>query len=152
MKKLYLSGFLMLLTFQFSHAQCKEKTSRSTKQKIYYQDVLLSGTHEFITLSKTGEEKIFTYNNKLIELIFHVQTFTEIKFTSTKGNFTLFTTASNRNFWNSSFTLSSPVTPDEIEKMKGAVKIEIMLPEETKIYSIGSQKNNLLNKALQCII
>jgi len=142
----------MLLTFQSSHAQCKERTSRATKQKTYYQDVLLSGAHEFITLSKTGEEKIFTYNNKLIEMIFHVQTFTEIRFTSTKGNFTLFTTASNRNFWNSSFTLSSPVTPDEIEKMKGAVKIEIILPEETKIYSLGNQKNNLLIKALQCII
>ncbi|KAA6436971.1 hypothetical protein FEM33_19810 [Dyadobacter flavalbus] len=152
MKILHLSGFLLLFAFHTAHAQCQEKISRATKQKIYFQDVILSGTHEFVTLSKTGEEKIFTYNNKLIELIFHVQTFTEIKFTSTKGNFTLFTTASNRNFWNSSFTLSSPVTPEEMEKMKGTVKIEIILPEETKIYSISSQKNKLLNKALQCII
>jgi len=152
MKILYFASFLLLSAFQFADAQCKEKISRSNNQKIYYQDLTLSGAHEFITLSKTGEEKIFTYNNELIEIIFHVQMFTEIKFTSTKGNFSLFTTASNRTFWNQSFILSAPVTPEEIEKMKGTVKIEIILPEETKIYQIGSQKNQLLNKALQCII
>lgn len=152
MKILYLSGFLLVSVFQIAQAQCKEKISRSNKQKIYYQDVTLDGTKEFLTVSKTGEEKIFTYNNELIEIIFHVQMFTEIKFTSTKGNFSLFTTASNRTFWNQSFVLSAPVTPEEIEKMKGTVKIEILLPEETKIYQIGSQKNKLLNKALQCII
>lgn len=152
MKILHLSGFLLLFAFHTVHAQCKEKISKSTKQKIYYQDVILSGAHEFVTLSKTGEEKIFTYNNELIEIIFHVQMFTEIRFTSTKGNFSLFTTASNRTFWNRKFTLSSPVTPEEIEKMKGTVKIEIILPEETKVHSLGSQKNKLLNKALNCII
>ena len=134
------------------NAQCLEKVSRSTNKKEYYQIVQLVGKKEFLSLSRIGEEKIFTYHNEKVDLIFHVQMFTEIRFTTKKETFSLFTTTSDRNFWNKSFMLSSPVTPQELEKMKGTLKIEIILPEERKIYTFGTKSNQILNKALACVL
>jgi hypothetical protein len=135
-----------------SQAQCLEKVSRATNKTEYYQIVSLVGKKEFLSVSRTGEEKIFTYHNEDIALIFHVQMFTEIRFTTKNGVFSLYTTTSDRNYWNKSFMLSSPVTPQEIEKMKGTTKIEIILPEERKIYTFGNKANTMLNKALACVL
>ncbi len=132
-------------------AQCKEKKSESTQQKIRYQTIPLNGTHEYLTLSSIGEEKLFSYHNELIDLVFHVQMFTEIKFTSSKGNFSLFTTTSDRTRWNRCFTLTAPLTSKELEKMKGASKIQVILPEEKKEFTLSTKKNEQLNKALGCL-
>ncbi|MCE7068425.1 hypothetical protein [Dyadobacter sp. CY326] len=153
MKSIALLGVGLFFACQLvSQAQCLEKVSRSTNKKEYYQIVQLVGKKEFLSLSRTGEEKIFTYHNENVELIFHVQMFTEIRFTTKKSVFSLFTTMSDRNFWNRSFMLSSPVTPQELENMKETVKIEVILPEERKIYTFGNKANVLLNKALACVL
>lgn len=153
MKKACVFGIIGLLFACYADvfSQCKEKNSKSNNQKITYQDVPLSGIEEFLTLSKTGEEQIFSYQNDLIELVYHVQMFTEIKFTSDKGNFSLFTATSDRTFWDQHFILSAPVTSKELEKMKGTTKIEIILPEDHKIYSFNAQKSQMLNKAIECV-
>jgi hypothetical protein len=153
MKRIYLFGTigLMLTSYADVFSQCKEKNSKSNDQKITYQDVPLAGVGEFVTLSKTGEEQIFSYQNDLIELVYHVQMFTEIKFTSAKGNFSLFTATSDRTFWDQHFILSAPITSKELEKMKGTTKIEIILPEDHKTYSINPQKQQLLNRAIECV-
>ncbi len=153
MKRTCLFGAIGLLLALHADvfSQCKEKNSKSNNQKISYQDVPLSGAEEFLTLSKTGEEQIFSYQNDLIELVYHVQMFTEIKFTSTKGNFSLFTATSDRTFWDQHFILSAPVTSRELEKMRGTTKIEIILPEDHKVYSFNAQKSQMLNKAIECV-
>jgi hypothetical protein len=153
MKRTCLFGAIGLLLAMHADvfSQCKEKNSKSNNQKISYQDVPLSGVEEFLTLSKTGEEQIFSYQNDLIELVYHVQMFTEIKFTSAKGNFSLFTATSDRTFWDQHFILSAPVTSRELEKMKGTSKIEIILPEDHKVYSFNTQKSQMLNKAIECV-
>lgn len=154
MKPIALFGVIVMLFAGrlVSQGQCLEKVSRATNKKEYYQIVRLVGKKEFLSVSRTGEEKIFTYHNEDIDLIFHVQMFTEIRFTTKKGVFSLFTTTSDRNFWNKSFLLSSPVTPEELEKMKETTKIEVILPEERKIYTFGDKANALLNKALACVL
>ncbi|MCF0040761.1 hypothetical protein [Dyadobacter fanqingshengii] len=154
MKAIALLGVIGLVSAcqMVSHAQCLEKVSRSTNKKEYYQIVQLVGKKEFLSLSRIGEEKIFTYHNEAVDLIFHVQMFTEIRFTTKDETFSLFTTTSDRNFWNKSFMLSSPVTPQELNKMKGTVKIEIILPEERKIYTFSPKSNVILNKALACVL
>lgn len=153
MKRTCLFGTIGLLFACYGDvlSQCKEKNSKSNNQTITYQNIPLSGTNEFLTLSKTGEEQIFSYQNDLIELVYHVQMFTEIKFTSAKGNFSLFTATSDRTFWDQHFILSAPITSRELEKMKGTTKIEIILPEDHKIYSLNAQKSQMLNKAIGCV-
>ncbi|MCF2494488.1 MULTISPECIES: hypothetical protein [Dyadobacter] len=154
MKVIALLGVIGLVFASQSvcYAQCLTKVSRSTNKTEYYQVVQLVDKKEYLSLSRTGEEKIFTYHNEEVELIFHVQMFTEIRFTTKSGTFSLFTTTSDRNFWNKSFMLSSPVTPQELEKMKGTSKIEIILPEERKIYTFSPKSNQILNKALACVL
>ncbi|MCF0062787.1 hypothetical protein MUK70_08580 [Dyadobacter chenwenxiniae] len=154
MKSIALLGVIGLVSACLSlcNAQCLEKVSRSTNKKEYYQIVQLVGKKEFLSFLRVGEEKIFTYHNEKVDLIFHVQMFTEIRFTTKEGTFSLFTTTSDRNFWNMSFMLSSPVTPEELNKMKSTTKIEIILPEERKIYTFGAKSNQILNKALACVL
>lgn len=94
---------------------------------------------------------MFSYHNEDIDLVFHVQMFTEIRFFSSKGDFSLFTTTSDRTRWNRCFTLSAPLTSRELEKMKGIFKIEIILPEDHKVFSFDTNKINMLEKAVACL-
>ncbi|MEO6285315.1 MAG: hypothetical protein ABIN80_11080 [Dyadobacter sp.] len=142
---------LSLTCHQTSFGQCKEKRSESTQQKIRYQTIPLNGKHEYLVLSNSGEEKLFTYHNEKIDLVYHVQMFTEIKFTSSKGNFSLYTTNSDRAPWRTCFTLSSPLIPQEIEKMKGVSKIQIILPEEKKVFSLNTKQTEMLQQAVACL-
>jgi hypothetical protein len=153
MKVTFLLGiFILLLSCQdICFAQCKEKRSESTQQKVRYQTIQLNGKHEYLTLSSIGDEKLFSYSNELIDLVFHVQMFTEIKITSSKGDFSLFMTTSDRTRWNRCFTLTAPLTPKELEKMRGASKIQVILPEEKKVFTLSTEKNEQLNKALGCL-
>jgi hypothetical protein len=132
-------------------AQCKEKLSESTKQTVHYHDVLLSGKEEYLTLSSTGEEKIFSYHNEKIDLVYHVQMFTEVRFTSAEGHFSLYTTTSDRTRWQRCFTLSAPLTARELNKMKNAYKVEIILPEDHKTFSLNPKQGKQLNEALACL-
>jgi hypothetical protein len=140
-----------MICHQTSFGDCKEKRSESTRQMIRYQTIPLSGKHEYLTLSSSGDEKLFTYHNEKIDLVYHVQMFTEIKFTSAKGNFSLYTTTSDRTRWNTCFTLSSPLSAKELEKMKGVSQIQIILPEEKKVFSLNAKKAELLYDALACL-
>lgn len=142
---------LLLTCQQTSFGQCKEKRSESTQQKIRYQTIPLGGKHEYLMLSSSGDEKLFSYHNEKIDLVYHVQMFTEIRFTSSRGNFSLYTTTSDRTRWNTCFTLSAPLTPKELEKMKGASQIEIILPEEKKVFSLTTKKIEMLHEALTCL-
>jgi hypothetical protein len=141
-----------ILVFQCaSFAQCKEKQSESSNQTIHYQTIPLNGESEYLTLSSQGEEKLFSYSNEKIDLVFHVQMFTEVKITTTKGNFSLFATTSNRTRWKRCFILLAPLTAREIEQMKGVTKIEIMLPEDRKVFSLNTKKTDKFDQALACL-
>ncbi|MCE6987923.1 hypothetical protein [Dyadobacter sp. CY323] len=159
MKKLSKTGavWIFCLTCLFpsfhnvSLAQCQEKLSESTKQKVHYHDIILSGKEEYLTFSGSGGEKIFSYHNEKIDLVYHVQMFTEVRFSSAKGQFSLYTTTSDRTRWQRCFTLSAPLTARELEKMKDAYKIEIILPEDHKVFSLDTRKGKELNDALACL-
>lgn len=149
-----LGSVYLLFTGQPSlFAQCKEKISPSNRQKVHYHTVQLAGTKEYLTFSKTGQERIFSYNNDEFSQVYHVLTFTEIRFSSPGGHFSLFTTinSSDRSNWQREFVLSSPLEMKDLEKMKGTVKIEVMLPDERRVFTIDAKKNVLLNKALACM-
>ena len=118
---------------------------------MHYHDILLDENHEYLTFSRTGEESIFSYHNEEIDLVYHVQMFTEIKFTSPKGNFSLYLTTTDRTRWQKCFTLSSPLTDKELSKIEAATKIEIILPEEKKIFTFDSAKNKEISRALACL-
>ncbi|QRR00911.1 hypothetical protein [Dyadobacter sandarakinus] len=148
---LTLAMSLLLAGTDRCSAQCMEKISKSNNRKMRYQTIPLIGNEEYLSLSRTGEEKIFTYHNEIVELIFHVPMFTEVRFKSPGGNFSLYTTTSDRTFFNRSFTLSCPVTTTELAKMKGATEIEIFFPEEKKVYQLNARSRNLLEKALACV-
>lgn len=155
MKFTFLLGVLGLLTADKtrSFGQCKETISPSNHKKVHYHIVPLSGRKEYLTLTKTGEERILNYHNDEFGQVYHVHMFTEIKISSAKGNFSLYTTISStdRSNWQSEFILSTPIEPKELEKMKGTMQIEVILPDEKRTYKVDSKKNHLLNKAIACM-
>ncbi|WP_353720329.1 hypothetical protein [Dyadobacter sp. 676] len=120
---------------------------------MHYHSVRLSGPKEYLTLLKTGEERIFSYHNDEFNQVYHVLMFTEIRFSSVKGNFSLYATISStdRSNWQREFVISSPVEPKDLEKMKGTVQIEVFLPDDKRIFRIDSRKNQLLQKAIACM-
>ncbi|TLV04059.1 hypothetical protein FEN17_04175 [Dyadobacter luticola] len=132
-------------------AQCKEKISESNNETIHYQNIPLGGKNEYLTLSSQGDEKMFSYSNENIDLVFHVPMFTEVKFTTKKGKFSLYATTSNRTRWKTCFTLSAPLSPREIEKMRDVTKVEILLPEDHKVFSLDQQKSVKFGQALACL-
>jgi hypothetical protein len=151
----FLLGVISLLMAGHNRcfAQCKETVSPSNHKKVHYHIVPLSGPKEYLTLVKTGEERILNYHNDEFGQVYHVQMFTEIRFASVKGNFSLYTTISStdRSNWQSEFVLSTPIEPKELEKMKGTGQIEILLPDDKRIFKIDPQKNALLHKAIACM-
>lgn len=153
MKFTFLLGVagLLIVAQNNCFSQCLEKISPANHQKVHYHKIPLSGKKEYLILSRTGEERILSYHNEQISLVYHVLMFTEIKFSSSKGNFSLYSTTSDRSNWQPVFILSSPLTPSDLAKMKGTVKIEILLPEDTKVFTFDTQKNELLNKAIACM-
>lgn len=155
MKLTFLLGMvgLVMLGKTDCAAQCKETISPANHKKIHYHIVPLSGSKEYLTLSRTGEERILSYHNDEFEQVYHVQMFTEIKFSSVKGNFSIFSTinSTDRSNWERNFVLSSPIEPKELEKMKGTVQIVIYLPDDTRVFKIDTQKNQLLGKAIGCM-
>ena len=144
---------LLMADVSKSFAQCKETTSPSNHKIVHYHIVQLSGPKEYLTLAKTGEERILNYHNDEFGQVYHVQMFTEIKFSSVKGNFSLYTTISStdRSNWQSEFVLSTPIEPKELEKMKGTVQIEILLPDDKRTFKVDAKKNQLLLKAIACM-
>jgi hypothetical protein len=146
-------GGLLMIGTNNGFGQCKETISPSNHKKVHYHMVPLSGPKEYLTFSKTGEERIFSYHNDEFGQVYHVQMFTEIRFLSSTGNFSLYSTISStdRSNWQREFVLSSPLEPNVLEKMKGTVKIELLLPEEKRVFSIDSKKNQLLHKAIACM-
>ncbi|WP_090157458.1 hypothetical protein [Dyadobacter soli] len=155
MKSTFLLGVFGLLVADRNacFAQCKETVSPSNNKKVHYHIVPLSGAKEYLTLTKTGEERVLNYHNDEFGQVYHVQMFTEIKFSSVKGNFSLYTTISStdRSNWQSEFVLSTPVEPKELEKMKGTAQIEILLPDDKRVFKIDPKKNQLLHKAIACM-
>lgn len=155
MKFAFLLGIVGFLTTSKnqSFAQCMETISPSNNKKVHYHIVPLSGRKEYFTLVRTGEERILNYHNEEFGQVYHVQMFTEIRFSSMKGNFSLFTTISStdRSNWQSEFVLSTPIEPKELEKMKGTGQIEILLPDDKRTFKIDSKKNQLLHKAIACM-
>ncbi|KAA0994236.1 hypothetical protein FXO21_27095 [Dyadobacter sp. UC 10] len=142
---------MILLASNKTSGQCKEKISESNDQKVHYHQIPLKGDREYLTLSRTGEERLFSYHNEDLDLVFHARMFTEIRFISTAGNFSLFTTSSDRSRWFTSFTLTSPLTLKEMQKMGGTQRIEIILPEEKRIFLVSASSNNLIRKGLLCL-
>lgn len=155
MKFTFLLGVVGLLMADEnkSFAQCKETVSPSNHKKVHYHIVQLSGPKEYLTLARTGEERILNYHNDEFGQVYHVQMFTEIKFSSVKGNFSLYTTinSTDRSNWQSEFVLSTPIEPKELEKMKGTVQIEILLPDDKRTFKVDAKKNQLLHKAIACM-
>ncbi|MCE7060179.1 hypothetical protein [Dyadobacter sp. CY343] len=147
----FFTAFLLIFVCFSASGQCKEKISESNDQKVHYHEIPLKGKSEYLTLSRTGEERLFSYHNTDLDLVFHARMFTEIRFISNTGNFSLFTTSSDRSRWFTAFTLTSPLTPKEILKMRGTEKIEIILPEEKRIFIVSASSNNLIRKALGCL-
>jgi hypothetical protein len=143
-------GFFAVIQ-SVAFAQCKEKQHEITNKPVHYQDIPLKGTKVYVTLSGSGEERLFSYHNEEIDLIFHAQNFTEVRFTSKKGRFSIFTTSLNRTRWNPCFVLAAPLTERDIEKLRGTEKIEILLPEDHRIYELGDLKSDLFTKALSCL-
>jgi hypothetical protein len=142
---------LLIVAQNDCFSQCKEKISPANHQTVHYHTIPLSGKKEYLTLSRTGEERVLSYHNEQISLVYHVLMFTEMKFSSSKGNFSLYSTTSDRSNWQPVFILSSPLTPKDLEKMKGTLKIEILLPEDTKVFTFTPAKNELLNEAIACM-
>nr|WP_295922435.1 hypothetical protein [uncultured Dyadobacter sp.] len=131
--------------------QCLEKISPSTNQKVHYHKVPLVGKKEYLTFSKTGDELIFSYHNDEFPLVYHVLMFTEIRFFSNNGTFSLYTTTADRSNWQKAFVLSSPLTQKDLEKMKDIVKIQVLLTDETRVFSLDKKKNEVLVKAIACM-
>ncbi|MCF0069275.1 hypothetical protein LZD49_02250 [Dyadobacter sp. CY261] len=132
-------------------AQCKETISPSNHKKVHYHKIQLADKKEYLTLSRTGEEMVLSYHNERIGLVFYSEMFTEIRFWTPQGKFSLYSTANDRSNWQRIFILASPVTRKELDKMKTTTKIEVLLTEDTKVFSVDAQKNALLNKAIACM-
>lgn len=132
-------------------AQCKEMISPSNHKKVHYHTIQLADKKEYLTLSRTGDERILSYHNERIGLVYYTQMFIEIRFWTPQGRFSLYSAANDRSNWQPIFVLAAPVTPKELEKMKTVTKIEVMLPEDTKVFNVDAQKNALVNKAIACM-
>jgi hypothetical protein len=143
--------FILLFWTVPASGQCKEKISESNYQKVHYHQIKLSDKGEYLTLSRTGNERLFAYNNEVWDLTYHVRMFTEIKFISGSGNFSLYTAKSERTPWQTCMTLSTPLTKKEIQLMKGTSRIEVILPEEKRVFVFNESGNKLLLKALACL-
>ena len=132
-------------------AQCKETVSPSNHKKVHYHTIQLADKKEYLTLTRTGDERILSYHNERIGLVYYTQMFIEIRFSTPQGKFSLFSAANERSNWQPIFVLASPITPKELEKMKAATKIEVLLPEDKKVFNLDDQKNAVLNKAIACM-
>lgn len=132
-------------------AQCQETISPANHKKVHYHTIQLADKKEYLTLTRTGDERILSYHNERIGLVYYTQMFIEIRFWTPQGAFSLYTAANDRSNWQPIFVLASPVTPKELEKMKTATKIEVLLPEDTKVFNLDTRKNVLLNKAIACM-
>jgi hypothetical protein len=150
--KSWLAGsFCLVLNSQFAQAQCKITINKATGEKVHYHRIPLGGTHEYLILSRTGDERIFSYNNTKIELVFPVHMFTEIRFITPKDKFSIFTTSSYRSRWQTLFTLSTPLTKKEVDKMDDANQIQLVLPEEVKKFSLTGKRKQLMDEAMKCL-
>lgn len=132
-------------------AQCKEMISPSNHKKVHYHKIPLADKMEYLTLSRTGDEIILSYHNERIGLVFYSQMFTEIRFWTPQGKFSLYSTANDRSNWQPIFILASPVTNKELAKMKTTTKIEVLLTEDTKVFNVDARKNAMLNQAIACM-
>jgi len=153
MKFTFLLGVAGLLTIEKNNcfAQCKETISPSNHKKVHYHTIQLADKKEYLTLTRTGEERILSYHNERIGLVYYTQMFIEIRFWTPQGRFSLYSAANDRSNWQPIFVLASPITPRELEKMKTATKIEVLLPEDKKVFNLDVGKNALLNKAIACM-
>ncbi|WP_019943786.1 hypothetical protein [Dyadobacter beijingensis] len=153
MKFTFLLGVMGLLAVSENTcmAQCKETVSPSNHKKVHYHKIQLADKMEYLTLSRTGDEIVLSYHNERIGLVFYSQMFTEIRFWTPQGQFSLYSTANDRSNWQPIFILASPVTRKELEKMKATTKIEVLLTEDTKVFNVDAQKNVMLNKAIACM-
>lgn len=153
MKFTFLLGVVGLLTAENYKclAQCKETISPSNHKKVHYHTIQLADKKEYLTLTRTGEERILSYHNERIGLVYYTQMFIEIRFWTPQGQFSLYSSANDRSNWQPIFVLAAPITPKELERMKAATKIEVLLPEDTKVFKLDNQKNALLNKAIACM-
>lgn len=153
MKFTFLLGMVGLLVAGRNHcfAQCRETISPSNHKKVHYHTIQLADKKEYLTLTRTGEERILSYHNEKIGLVYYTQMFIEIRFWAPPGHFSLYAAANDRSNWHPIFVLASPITPKELERMKSATKIEILLPEDKKVFNLDAPKNALLNKAIACM-
>lgn len=153
MKFTFLLGVVgLLVTGRNScFAQCKETINPSNHKKVHYHTIQLAGKKEYLTLTRTGDERILSYHNERIGLVYYTQMFIEIRFWTPQGKFSLYSAANDRSNWHPIFTLASPITPKELEKMKTATKMEVLLPEDTKVFNLDARKNAVLNKAIACM-
>lgn len=150
-KVFFLLGMAAVSGLAETLGQCLEKISPSTHEKVHYHKVPLVGKKEYLTFSKTGDERIFSYHNDEFPLVYHVLMFTEIRFFSNRGAFSLYTTTADRSNWQRDFVLSSPLTPKDLEKMKDIIKIQVLLTDETRVFKLDKKKNEVLNKAIACM-
>lgn len=153
MKFTFLLAVVGLLTGQKSNcfAQCQETISPSNNKKVHYHTIQLADKKEYLTLTRTGDERILSYHNERIGLVYYTQMFIEVRFWTPQGKLSLYSAANDRSNWQPIFVLAAPVTPKELEKMKTATKIEVLLPEDTKVFNLDIRKNELLNKAIACM-
>jgi hypothetical protein len=152
MKFTFLLGVAgLLVTNRNCFAQCKETISPSNHKKVHYHTIQLADEKEYLTLTRTGEERILSYHNERIGLVYYTQMFIEIRFSTPRERFSLYSSANDRSNWQPIFVLASPITPKELEKMKASTKIEVLLPEDTKVFTLDARKNALLNKAIACM-
>ena len=153
MKFTFLLGVvgLLMADMNICFAQCKETISPSNNKKVHYHKIQLADKKEYLTLTRTGEERILSYHNERIGLVYYTQMFIEVRFSTPQGKFSLYTAANDRSNWHPIFVLASPITPKELERMKAATKIEVLLPEDTKVFNLDAPKNALLNKAIACM-
>ena len=131
--------------------QCREKISEANRKIVHYHDIKLSNKGEYITLTRCGKERLFSYNNESLDMVYHVGMFTEVRVFSSGGNFSLYTAKSERAPWQPIMTLYTPITEKELQKMNGTARIEVLLPEEKRVFVFSEASNKLLQKALACM-
>jgi hypothetical protein len=147
----------LILTFAFlfakenALAQCKQRISEATNKIELYQKIPLTNENEYLLLTSSGDEKVFAYRNEVIDLVFHAQMFTEIRFTTEKGNFSLFATSADRTRWQTCLILEVPLTAQDVEKMKTTTKIEVFLPEDMRAFKLEGKKSDQFKKGLTCL-
>ncbi|WP_051663952.1 hypothetical protein [Dyadobacter crusticola] len=156
--KLYSYPFLSILILSslifpasYVFGQCKEKVSEANRKIVHYHDIRLSDKGEYLTFTRCDKERLFSYNNEELEMVYHVRMFTEIRVFSSRGNFSLYTTKSERAPWQPLMTLWTPITPTELQKMKGITRIEVIFSEEKRVFVFSAASIKLLQKALACM-